>query len=278
MLERLIEVLWPVCSVLSNRNVTKLADATTLEMKDNQWALAEMLIPCLKPLKVATVVLSAEENVSSSIIHPIISGLMQHHLDVKDNDEEAIWSFKNTTRLQLETRFRQPDFQVGAAAMGAAVDPRYKDLAFLPQADREVVKAEVRRCLGALQQVRGDAEREKGAADDDDDDEHAAELGVNFLMGAASPPAQREKSADDEYDEFLAQPSANVTVNPLMWWQGSDKRLPLLQQLPRKYLGIPATSVPSERVFSTAGNIVTAKRNCLLPENVDMLIFLSKNK
>lgn len=88
---------------------------------------------------------------------------MQHHLNVKDDDEEAIRSFKNTTRLQLETWFRQPDFQVGAAAMGAAVDPRYKDLTFLPDANREIVKAEVRRCLGALQQVRGDAERENEA-------------------------------------------------------------------------------------------------------------------
>eukprot|EP00057_Strongylocentrotus_purpuratus_P022867 XP_011677341.1 PREDICTED: uncharacterized protein LOC105444585 [Strongylocentrotus purpuratus] len=97
-------------------------------------------------------------------------------------------------------------------------------------------------------------------------------------MGAAPAPAPREKSADEEYNEFLAQPPANVTVNPLMWWQGSHKRLPLLQQLARKYLGIPATSVPSEIVFSTAGNIVTAKRNCLLPENVDMLIFEGTGK
>lgn len=96
---------------------------------------------------------------------------MQHHLDVKDDDDKAIRSFKNTTR------FRQPDFQVGAAAMGAAVNPRYKDLTFLPHADREIVRAEVCRCLGALQQLRGNAERENEAADDDD--VHAAKLGFN---------------------------------------------------------------------------------------------------
>ena len=52
MLERLQETRWPVCGVLSDRNLTKWADASTLELKDDQWALIEMLVPCLRPLKV----------------------------------------------------------------------------------------------------------------------------------------------------------------------------------------------------------------------------------
>ena len=38
-----------------------------------------------------------------------------------------------------------------------------------------------------------------------------------------------------------------------------------------------ATSVPSERLFSSAGNVITQKRNSLLPENADKLIFLFEN-
>ena len=34
--------------------------------------------------------------------------------------------------------------------------------------------------------------------------------------------------------------------------------------------------MPSERVFSTAGDIVTAQRSALNAENVDKLIFLKK--
>ena len=65
--------------------------------------------------------------------------------------------------------------------------------------------------------------------------------------------------------------------DPLLWWSKNSSRYPNLTVLAKKYLAIPATSVPAERVFSTAGNIVNQKRACLLPENVNLLVFLAEN-
>lgn len=45
----------------------------------------------------------------------------------------------------------------------------------------------------------------------------------------------------------------------------------------KRYLAVQATSVASERVFLTAGDIVTSQRAALSTENVDILIFLEKN-
>ena len=42
----------------------------------------------------------------------------------------------------------------------------------------------------------------------------------------------------------------------------------------KTYLCVQASLVASERVFSTAGDIVTATRSCLDPQHVDHLIFL----
>ena len=65
--------------------------------------------------------------------------------------------------------------------------------------------------------------------------------------------------------------------NPLLWWKENSAHYPTLILLVHKYLCIPATSVPSERAFSIAGHIVNDKRACLLPETVNMMVFLAEN-
>ena len=44
-----------------------------------------------------------------------------------------------------------------------------------------------------------------------------------------------------------------VYTNPLHWWARNAASLPHLSVLARQFLCIPATSAPSERVFSAAG-------------------------
>ena len=46
----------------------------------------------------------------------------------------------------------------------------------------------------------------------------------------------------------------------------------------KKFLCITATSVPSERLFSAAVNLVAEKRSRLTSDNIDKLIFLYENK
>ena len=50
-----------------------------------------------------------------------------------------------------------------------------------------------------------------------------------------------------------------------------------LKNLARKILIATGSSVPSERVFSVAGNIISEKRSRLKPAKYNMLIFLKYN-
>lgn len=105
------------------------------------------------------------------------------------------------------------------------------------------------------------------------------------LLGAAftdlSQPAVQSKSVDataeEEMDLYCRSPSVPLSEDPLEWWQRHEGTFPLLSRLAKRYLCIPGTSVSAERVFSTAGDVISAKRSVLKPEHVDQLVFLHKN-
>lgn len=100
-------------------------------------------------------------------------------------------------------------------------------------------------------------------------------LGDSFCHMESSTQAQAGIEA--EVDSYRKEASISLSACPLQWWRENAQRYPLLSTLAKSYLSVPATSVPSERVFSCAGDIVNAQRSQLLPQNVDMLIFLKKN-
>jgi len=64
----------------------------------------------------------------------------------------------------------------------------------------------------------------------------------------------------------------------LAWWKSQKDIYPKLSLLAKTILAIPATSALSERVFSTAGLTVNAKRSSLTPSiSVDNVVFIHKN-
>lgn len=86
-----------------------------------------------------------------------------------------------------------------------------------------------------------------------------------------------EQRLKEEVCAYMAKKCTSVDSDPLSWWKCHESLYPNLAVLAKSYLAIPATSVPSERVFSTAGDIVTATRSALSTDSVDKLVFLKKN-
>lgn len=80
-----------------------------------------------------------------------------------------------------------------------------------------------------------------------------------------------------EYQNYIDLPKAAITSSPLCWWSKYEHKFPSLSVLARSILVIQASSVASERIFSTAGDIVTSQRSRLTSDNVNNLVFLNKN-
>ena len=87
-------------------------------------------------------------------------------------------------------------------------------------------------------------------------------------------PLQKIKK---EVTSYLDYPSLAPDTNPLEWWKPENGRFPNLACLAKKFLCICSTCVPSQRDFSSSGHIANSLRNRLTLNNVNKLIFLSKN-
>lgn len=77
-----------------------------------------------------------------------------------------------------------------------------------------------------------------------------------------------------EMTEILFPGGPRTLTNPLLWWKEHQTQVPLLSRLARRILCIPATSAPSERVFSVAGLTIVKNRASMNPDNAASLIFL----
>ncbi|ESN90785.1 hypothetical protein HELRODRAFT_182611 [Helobdella robusta] len=69
---------------------------------------------------------------------------------------------------------------------------------------------------------------------------------------------------------------SSIAEDPATWWKFNTTKYPTISKVAQVYLA-PPTSVPSERLFSTAGDIITEHRTRLLPDNAEKLIFLKYN-
>jgi len=66
-------------------------------------------------------------------------------------------------------------------------------------------------------------------------------------------------------------------MDVLAWWKVQEPVFPLLAEIARKYLCVPASSSPSERLFSASGNICTKLSSSLDPTNLELLVFVHEN-
>jgi hypothetical protein len=61
---------------------------------------------------------------------------------------------------------------------------------------------------------------------------------------------------------------------PLKWWKNIEIKYRMISKLALRVLSIPATSAPSEQVFSVAGLTIAMDRSRLAPQTANKLIFL----
>ena len=67
-------------------------------------------------------------------------------------------------------------------------------------------------------------------------------------------------------------------TDPLKWWKKNETKYTTVAGLTKEYLATPATSAPSERVWSRVARVLTAKRSRLKEELVSRMMFVQENR
>ena len=203
------------------------------------------------------------------------------HLKVKQGtggdsvDSAKVADFKRTVEASLRKRVPPAPGMAGKVALlASALDPRHKSLRFLDAATtREAVRNNLVLKLAEANDG-GEAESEEDVppcpVKKKKDDGLSSFFGEDY--------AEPVTTGVDEVLRYTAEPCIPLTSDPLVWWDENRHIYPKLAKLAFKYLCVPATSVPAERVFSAAGLIISRLRSRLSPEHVDMLISLNKNE
>ncbi|KAM3873612.1 E3 SUMO-protein ligase ZBED1-like [Diretmus argenteus] len=303
-------------ALLSNEIRQTEKEISTLSGSD--LTNAEMLVKALKPVAVATKVMSDEHNPTVSVIAPLQAQLLQatqEHL----GDSPFVKHIKGAIHQDLEKRYTS-EREKNTLNLAAALDPRFKLLPFLSEDEKQEVFAKMVTEAasmnvhqeGVVVRSEPDSEQEElsaaaalssswseltrsstGASDQENEEpqgpppaKRRVTCALDELFGDMygmqdDEPSEPQKSpfdcAEEEVKSYRAAAPLNLKQKPLIWWEKHHCEYPLLAELTKRYLCIPGSSVPSERVFSTAGDIVTAQRSCLTSEHVDQLVFLHKN-
>jgi hypothetical protein len=120
--------------------------------------------------------------------------------------------------------------------------------------------------------------------EDEDEGDEFFDAALRFSQNLEARPSQQGRMEGSltpltiELEKYLDLPRLNTNkVDVLGWWKAQQHSFPLLAECARKYHCIPASSAPSERLFSASGNLVSQKRGSLNPKNVHMQIYLQEN-
>ncbi|XP_057181407.1 E3 SUMO-protein ligase ZBED1-like [Triplophysa rosa] len=278
MMERYLEQQPAIYSALMDKNIKKnVKDIAVLS--DSELTLAEEMIQLLKPLKTTTTLLSTETAPSLSMVLPLKTMILKS-MDPADHDSPAIKDAKAAISEDLKSRYTDPDLQ-DYLNRASFLDPRFKSL---PNLDAALC---LNVCSGVIREIieqQGQpvaAEAGPSGSQNPPESPPVKKSAMSELFGDFFRAPDKTKTFDNIVEEevmsYKAEDSIDTDAYPLAWWELHESKYPHVAKLAKQYLCVCATSVPSERVFSTAGDIVSASRSRLATENVNKLIFLQKN-
>lgn len=243
--------------------------------------LLDRLILFLQPFKTATLIFEAEKKPT---IHLVLlhMHIFKEKLTILQN-EETIPEVQAVIRHCLNNVFDIKYKPERIHKIAAFLWPDYKQLLYLDQNAREEVYSIVTDELNNIFEDSASAsdtpntssesqpiESQSNTLDFSDVEDDLIKKYKDIYNKNDNNLQSKVTSEIELYKKTWGTDADNI----LQWWRNHEKDFPLLHQLGRKILCVPASSASSERAFSSANRVLEDRRTNLKSENVDSILFL----
>lgn len=273
MLDRFVEISESVSAVL-----LKFPKSPAM-LSASELQLARETIQILKPVENASREACGQTYVTASRVIPLVN-FLKNKIDTLETNLTTSGGIKLRVLLlaNFEKRFGKVEY-TSLLAVSTILDPRFKKLYFnsplaYSEAHQKIIKEMKLISKESLNvQNRENLIPEKEHPSDDSLwSYHENLLSKYQTINEDKTSSGNEIPADLKH--YLNQSTSKLNDDPLDYWHNNNI-YPILSKVALRYLSIVVTSVPSERLFSKAGNIVTERRNRLSPTHLQQLLFLS---
>uniref|UniRef100_A0A4W3GMK7 Zinc finger BED domain-containing protein 1-like n=1 Tax=Callorhinchus milii TaxID=7868 RepID=A0A4W3GMK7_CALMI len=271
-------------ALLANRHLLEGLgrQESNLALVPEDWQVIEEIEELLKPLAIATSTFTREPFSGLSLVKPVITSLVYKHLAPNDKDSELAREVKRAICADLNLWYSSKEVNQ-TLNLACALDPRFRGLDFLSQAERVETLHLLKREAAELAKLQPAPEPDlPGSACPGPAKRPKQDSAIEYLLGdlcnvrnaSANSVSQQ---AEQEISSFQTSEASALCQDPLLWWKSHRTQYPLLAHAARKLLAVPATAAPAAWVLTETGEQVYAKRSALDPEHVDMLVFLHGN-
>jgi hypothetical protein len=272
----------------------KPTDDLAREIDRESWAALDDFCQFLRPFKDATSLMSGSSYPTLGLTIPVFHVIMEH---VKDSISHIAGFHSSQGRIfgdviRESLQSYEQVIRVDAVTIAAALDPRVKGLLPTIGIDSNHV----------LRMIETEFDLEY--SDSYNDSRQAATSGQSAdvrpptahensflsLLASSAPTTNIICGSDaepfrSELDRWMAHAPMSLEQSShdvCRWFQVNRSLYPRVQFMARDYLGVTATSVPSECVFSRAGTTVDKRRARLGDDSVQAICelqsFLAFNK
>ena len=212
----------------------------------------------LKPLHDFTDALSGEEYVTLSYVRPVLHLFNSSLLIREEDDSELCRSIKTRILDYLNAKYADPDTS-DLLDMASLADPRFR-VQYIPGERVEALKHRAVLEVEALQADLGGGKPDPAGPVPEEPgmpppSTKKKSLASFFKQSTATNTRLTQREAiESELTSYLQSAIIDHDTDPLQWWKMHADIFPALSLVAKKYLCAPATSSPSERVFSCSGN------------------------